>query len=69
MHSDAISHKGTEIMNIILGVLTNKKKLTTIYIASVIIQKDGTAECQSATIVDQFTKYGPLLKGWREKTI
>ena len=69
LHSDATSHKGTYIMNVILGVLTNNKNLITIYVAGDIIPEDGTAECQSAAIVDQFTEFGRLIKGWREKTI
>ena len=62
LHSDATSHKGTEIMNFILGVLTNNKKLRTICLAGDIIPEDGTSECQSAAIVDQFTKCGRMLR-------
>ena len=45
-------------MNVILGVITNNKKLRTICIADDIIPEDGTAKCQSAAIVDQFTGCG-----------
>ena len=48
LHSDATIHKGIEIMNFVLGVLTNNKKLITICIACDIIPEDGTTECQSA---------------------
>ena len=58
LHSNATYQKGTEIMNIILGVLTTKTKLRTICLAGDIIPEDGTSECHSATIVDQFTKCG-----------
>ena len=56
-------------MNIILGVLTNNKKLRTICLAGDTIPEGGTAECQSTAIVDQFTECGQLIKVWREKTI
>ena len=56
-------------MNVILGVLTNNKKLRTICLAGDIIPEDGTTECQSASIFDQFTKCGQLIKGWSERTI
>ena len=69
LHYDATIQKGSEIMNFILGVLTNNKKLRTICIAGDIIPEDGTAKCQSASIVDQFNECGKLLKGWRDKTI
>ena len=69
LHSDATIHKGKEMMNIILGVLINNKKLRTIYLAGDIIPEDGTVECQSAAIIDQFTKCGRLIKGWRKQTI
>ena len=58
LHSDETSHKGTEIINVILGVLTNIKKLRAICLAGDIIPEDGTSERQSAAIVDQFTKCG-----------
>ena len=57
------------MMNLILGVLTNNKKLRTICLAGDIIPEDGTAECQSVAIVEKFTKCGRLLKGWRKQTI
>ena len=38
-------------------------------LAGDIMPEDGTAEYQSAAIVDQFTESGKLLKGWREQTI
>ena len=63
LHYDATSHKGTEIMNVILGVLTNNKKLRNIRLSGDIIPEDGTAECQSAAIFDQFTECGRLIKG------
>ena len=63
LHSDATNPKGTEIMNFVLGVITNNKKLRNIYLAGDIIPEDGTAECQSAAIVDQFTECEQLLKG------
>ena len=56
-------------MNVILGVLTNKKKLRTICLAGDIIPEDGTVKCQSAVIVDQFTECVKLLKGWRDQKI
>ena len=68
-YSSSTNHKGTEIMNIILGVLTNNKKLRTIYLAGYIIPEDGTAECQSAAIVDQFSECGRLIEVWRDQTI
>ena len=58
LHSDATSHKGTEIMNVILVVLTNNKKFRTVCLASYIIPEDGTAECHSAAIFDQLTECG-----------
>ena len=69
LHSDAKIHKGTEITNVILGVLINNKKLRTICLAGDIIPEDGTAECQSSAIVDQFTECGRLLKCRSNQTI
>ena len=69
LHSDATSHKETEIINVIFGVLTNKKKLRTICLAGDIIPEGVTYECQRAAIFDQYTECGRLLKGWRKQTI
>ena len=69
LHSDATSHKVTEIMNLILGVLTNNKELRTICFSSDIIPEDGTAKCQSSGIVDQFTKCVLLIKCCCKKKI
>ena len=69
LHSDSTSHKGAEIMSVILGVLKNNKNLRTICLAGDIIPEDGTSECQSSAIVDQFTEYRRLLKGWCKQTI
>ena len=63
LHSDAPIHKVTEIMNLILGVLTNSKKLRTICFSGNIIPEDSTAKCQSSAIVDQYTKCVQLIKG------
>ena len=52
LHSDAKIHKGTEIINVILCVLTNNKQLRTIYLAGDIIPEDDTAKCQSDAIID-----------------
>ena len=43
-------------MNVILGVLTNNKKLRTICLADDIIPEDGTDKCHSAVIVEQYTE-------------
>ena len=69
LHSDATSHKGTEIINFVLGVLTNNKKLRTICLVGDIIPEDSTSEWQIAAIVYQFTECGWLIKGWRKQKI
>ena len=67
-HTDGTSHKGTEIVNLICGILTKDSKLRAICVAGDIIAEDGTAECQSTVIVNQFSESGQLLDGWREHT-
>ena len=61
LHTDGTSHKGTEIVNIVCSILNKDKKLKTICLAGNIIPEDGTAACQSAAIVNQFSKSGQLL--------
>ena len=68
LHTDGTSHKGTEIVNLICGILTTDKQLKTICLAGDIIPEDGTAECQSTAIVNQFSQTGRLLEGWRDMT-
>ena len=68
IHNDAASHKGIEILNCICGVLTRSNQLKTICLAGDIIPENGTAECQSSALVDQFSESGGLLEGWRDAT-
>ena len=68
LHTDGTSHKGTEIVNLICRILTDDKQLKTICLAGDIIPEDGTAECQSTAIVNQFSETGRLLEGWRDMT-
>ena len=56
LHTDRTSHKGTEIVNIVCSILNKDKKLKTICLAGDIIPEDSTAACQSAAIVNQFSK-------------
>ena len=58
LHTDGTSHKGTEIVNIVCSILNKDKKLKTICLAGDIIPEDSTAACQSAAIVNQFSKSG-----------
>ena len=64
LHYDETSNKGTEMINVVFGVLTNNKKFRTICLAGDIIREEGTSKCQSAAIVDLFTECVKLLKGW-----
>ena len=68
-HTDGTSHKGTEIVNIVCIILNKDKKLKTICLAGNIIPEDGTAACQSAAIVNQFSKSGQLLERWYKETL
>ena len=61
LHTDGKSHKGTEIVNIVCSILNSDNQLKTICLAGYIIPKYGTAACQSAAIVNQFSKNGKLL--------
>ena len=63
MHTDETSHKDTEIVNLICDILTQDIKLRTICVAGDIIAEDGTAECQSTVIVNQFSESGQPLDG------
>ena len=58
LHPDRTSRKGTEIVNIFYSILNKDKKLKTICLAGDIIPEDGTAACQSAAIVNNFSKSG-----------
>ena len=69
LHTDGTSHKGTEIVNLVCSILNKDKKLKTICLAGDIIPEDGTAACQSAAIVNQFSKSGQLLERWYKETI
>ena len=69
LHTDGTGHKGTEIVNIVCGILTKSNALRTLCLAGDVIAEDGTAECQSLAIVDQFSESGRLLERWREETI
>ena len=64
LHPDRTSHKGTEIVNIVCSILNKDNKLKTICLAGNIIPADGTAACQSAAIVNQFSKSRQLLERW-----
>ena len=64
LHTDGTSHKGTEIVTVVCSILNKEKKLKTICLAGDIIPEDGTAACQSAAIVNQFSKIGQLLERW-----
>ena len=68
LHTDGTGHKGTEIVNIVCGILTKSNALRTLCLAGDVIAEDGTAECQSLAIVNQFSESGRLLKRWREET-
>ena len=68
-HTDGTSHKGTEIVNIVCSIINKYKKLKTIYLAGNIIPEDGTGACQSASIVNQFSKIGQLLERWYKETL
>ena len=69
LHTDGTSHKGTEIGNIVCSILNKDKKLKTICLAGDIIPEDSTAACQSAAIVNQFSKSRQLLERWYKETI
>ena len=69
LHTDGTSHKGTEIVSIVCSILIKDSKLKTIYLACEIIPEDGTAACQSAAIVNQFSKSGQLLERWYKETL
>ena len=64
LHTDGTSHKGTEIVNIVCSILKKDNKLKTICLSGDIIPEDGTAACQSAVIINQFSKSGQLLERW-----
>ena len=68
-HTDRTSHKGTEIVNIVCSILNKDKKLKTICLAGDIIPEGGTAACQSAAIVNQFSNIGQLLDRWYKETL
>ena len=68
LHTNGTSHKGTEVVNLICSILSHDNKLRTMCLASNIISEDGTAECQSTAIVNQFSETGRLLEGWRNET-
>ena len=69
LHTEGTSHKGTEIVNIVCSILNKYKKLKTICLAGNIIPEDGTATCQSAAILNQFSKIGQLLERWYKETL
>ena len=69
LHTDETSHKGTEILNIVCSIFNKDKKLKTICLAGDIVPEDGTAACQSAAIVNQFSKSVQLLERWYKETI
>ena len=60
LHTDGTSHKGTEIVNIVCSILNKYNQLKTICLAGDIILEEGTTACQSAAIVNQFSKSGQL---------
>ena len=62
LHMNGTSHKGTEIVNIVCSILNKDKKLKTNCLAGDIISEDGTASCQCAAILNQFSKSGQLLE-------
>ena len=62
LHTDWTSHKGIEIVNIVCSIINKDKKLKTICLAGDIIPEDGTAACQSAAIVNQFSKIRQMLE-------
>ena len=53
-HTDGISHKGTEIVNIFSSILNKDKKFKNICLAVDIIPEDGTAASQSAFKKNKF---------------
>ena len=62
LHTDRTSHKSNEIFKIVCSILNKDNKLKPICLAGDIIPEDGTAACQSAAIVNQFSKSGQLLE-------
>ena len=58
LHTNGTSHKGTEVVNLICSILSHDNKLQTICLAGDIISKNGTVECQSTAIVNQFSETG-----------
>ena len=69
LYTDGSSHKGTEIFNIVCSILNKDKKLKTICLAGDIIPEGGTAACQTAAIVNQFSKIRQMLERWYKETI
>ena len=61
LHTNGTSHKGTEVVNLICSILSHNNTLQTICLAGDIISEDGTAECQSTAITNQFSETGRLL--------
>ena len=68
LHTDETSPKGTEIVNIVCSILNKNNQLKTICLAGDIIPEDGTTACQSAAIVNQYSKSGQLLERWYKET-
>ena len=68
LHRDGTSRKGTEIVNIVCSILNKYNQLKTICLASDITPEDVTSVCQSAAIVNQFSKSGQLLERWYKET-
>ena len=64
LHTDGTSHEGTEIVNIVCSIFNKDNQLKNMYLTSNIIPENGTAGCQSATIINHFSKIGQLLERW-----
>ena len=69
LHTDTTSHKGTEIVNVVCGILTKNNALRTICLAGDITAEDGTTKYQSLTIVNQFSESGRLLGRWCDNNV